>query len=109
MKPKVIHINTNEPIEKWTKENHKVIMETLYDYIFKFVESGNKKMVILKLVFKPKYYSKIAEYEVVNVNFVLFEHEINSTIDTLIFNFELTEEYEKCAELLKLKNEYEKV
>lgn len=109
MKPKVIHINTNESIQKWADSNNLLIIETLYDYIFDFVASGKRKIVVLKLIFKPKYHSKITGYEVVNIDFTISKEEIDDTIDKLISNFELLEEYEKCAKLLKLKNEYKKV
>jgi hypothetical protein len=105
LKPKVIHIESNEPIQKWTSENHQMIMDVLYDFIFEFAKSGKKKVVVLKLIFKPKYHSKITSYEIINIDFTISEDEIVNTIDKLIFNFELTEEYEKCDKLLKLKSE----
>lgn len=103
MKPKIIHISTNEPIQKWADENHSTIMDTLYETIFDFVESDEEKRVVLKLVSKPKYHSKITGYDVVNVEFTIARDEITETIDKLISHLEEVEEYEKCAELVKLK------
>ena len=103
MKPKIIHISTNEPIQMWVEENHPTIMDTLYETIFDVVESDEEKRVVLKLVSKPKYHSKITGYDVVNVEFTIARDEITETIDKLISHLEEVEEYEKCAELVKLK------
>lgn len=103
MKPKTIHITSNEPIQKWADDNHTTIMDSLYDTIFDFVESGEEKRVVLKLVSKPKYHSKITGYDVINVEFTIAKDEISETIDKLIRHLEEVEEYEKCAELVKLK------
>lgn len=103
MKPKTIHITSNEPIQKWADDNHTTIMDSLYDTIFDFVESGEEKRVVLKLVSKPKYHSKITGYDVINVEFTIAKDEISETIDKLIHHLEEVEEYEKCAELVKLK------
>lgn len=103
MKPKTIHITSNEPIQKWADDNHTTIMDSLYDTIFDFVESGEEKRVVLKLVSKPKYHSKITGYDVINVEFTIAKDEILETIDKLIRHLEEVEEYEKCAELVKLK------
>jgi len=78
-------------------------MDSLYDTIFDFVESGEEKRVVLKLVSKPKYHSKITGYDVINVEFTIAKDEISETIDKLIHHLEEVEEYEKCAELVKLK------
>ena len=78
-------------------------MDTLYETIFDFVESDEEKRVVLKLVSKPKYHSKITGYDVVNVEFTIARDEITETIDKLISHLEEVEEYEKCAELVKLK------
>jgi hypothetical protein len=104
LKPKIIHISTNEPIQKWADDNHSIIMDTLYETIFEFVKSGNQKMIVLKLISKPKYHSKITGYDVMNVDFTLHKSEILETIDKLLNHLEDVEEYEKCAELVKLKN-----
>ena len=103
MKPKVIHINTNEPIQKWADDNHAIIMDSLYDSIFDFVQSGEEKRVVLKVVSKPKYHSKITGYDVINVEFTVHKDEVVETIDKLIHHLEEIEEYEKCSELVKLK------
>jgi hypothetical protein len=103
LKPKTIHITSNEPIQKWADDNHTTIMDSLYDTIFDFVESGEEKRVVLKLVSKPKYHSKITGYDVINVEFTIAKDEISETIDKLIHHLEEVEEYEKCAELVKLK------
>jgi hypothetical protein len=38
-------------------------------------------------------------------DFMLVRDDIDTTIDALIRNFEEIEDYEKCSELVKLKNE----
>jgi hypothetical protein len=103
LKPKIIHISSNEPIQKWADENHATIMDALYDSIFDFVQSDEEKRVVLKLISKPKYHSKITGFDIINVEFTVAKSEIVETIDKLISHLEEVEEYEKCAELVKLK------
>lgn len=105
MKPKIIHISESTPIETWASENKSEIMSAIYDNIFEFAESDEEDRVVLQIVAGPKVRGRIRkDYLAMNADFILAKEDMIETVDTLMEYLVDLEEYEKCAELQKLKN-----
>ncbi len=105
MKPKVIHISENIPIETWASENKSEIMEAIYGNIFEFADSEEEDRIVLQIVAGPKVRGRVRkDYLAMNADFILAKEDMNETVDTLMEYLVDMEEYEKCAELQKLKN-----
>lgn len=105
MKPKKIHIKENIPVDKWAEENKSEIMDALYQNVFEFVESDEEDRVVLQLVAGDLVRGRLRKENVqLNIDFIIARDDISETIDKLIEHLVEVEEYEKCAELQKLKN-----
>lgn len=106
MKPKEIYIGTEIAISKWADDNRNIIMNALYDNVFDFVDGDELTRCVLRVISKPKTHAKAKQINRVglSVDFVITRDDINETIDKLIAHLVELEEYEKCAELLKLRN-----
>lgn len=106
MKPKKIYIDPTTEISGWVDRHHSIIVNTLYENIFDFVKSDELKRVVLSVITKniPIYEGGV-NYDGISYDFMLVRDDINETIDALIKNFEEVEDYEKCYELLQLRNE----
>lgn len=106
MKPKEIYIGTDIALSDWADSNKSVIMNALYDNVFDFVDSGDLNRCVLKVIAQPKTHIKANALKRtgVCVDFLITRDDINDTIDKLISHLVEMEEYEKCAELVKLRN-----
>jgi hypothetical protein len=106
MKPKEIYIGTEIVISKWADDNKNIIMNALYDNVFDFVDGDELTRCVLRVISKPKTHVKAKEINRVglSVDFVITRDDINETIDKLINHLVELEEYEKCVELVKLRN-----
>lgn len=105
MKPKRIHIKENTPIDEWAEENKSQIMDALYENVFEFVESEEEDRVVLQLISGNVVRGRLRRENVgLNIDFIIAKEDISQTIDKLMEHLVEAEEYEKCAELLKLKN-----
>jgi uncharacterized protein YPO0396 len=60
---------------------------------------------VLKVITRPDTNSNGKQIDKMIFDFMLVRDDIDTTIDALIRNFEEIEDYEKCSELVKLKNE----
>lgn len=106
MKVKKIYIDIETSMEKWVDDNHLEIIHALYDNIFDFVRGDELRRIVLRVIAKPtvgdnnRFVFNGLSYE-----FMLIRDNIDDTISALIKNFEEIEDYEKCYELLQLKNE----
>jgi uncharacterized protein YPO0396 len=60
---------------------------------------------VLKVITKPDKKLIGNQIDKMIFDFMLVRDDIDTTIDALIKNFEEIEDYEKCSELVKLKNE----
>jgi hypothetical protein len=106
MKVKKIYIDIDTYMERWVDDNHLEIIHTLYDNIFDFVRGDELRRIVLRVIAKPtvgdnnRFVFNGLSYE-----FMLIRDNIDDTISALIKNFEEIEDYEKCYELLQLKNE----
>lgn len=106
MKTKKIYIDGEVDLGEWTDTNRFEIVNCLYDNIFDFTNSDDLKRVVLKVISTiPSANSKKVKENWITFDFMLVRDDIDVTIDALIRNFEEIEDYEKCSELIKLKNE----
>lgn len=106
---KQIYIDSADAIEEWVDTNKLTIINTLYDNIFDFSKSDEENRLVLKVIVKPKGYQRRnpddLDIDRIAFDFILIKNEIKNSISTLIERFEEIEDYEKCSELIKLKNE----
>jgi hypothetical protein len=105
LKPEEIYIDMSVPIPVWAEENRDTIMNALYKNIFDFVENKEDRRCVLRVISQLKTHkeSQKLKRNGVKVEFVVAKNDIEETIDKLIEHLEDIEEYEKCAELVKLK------
>jgi hypothetical protein len=107
MTPKKIYIDFGTPIEQWADANKGVIMDSIYSNVFDFLESQEDDRIILsvspKIGNKPRI-SRTIEPPV-NVDFIISKDDIDLTLKKMMDYYIEVEEYEKCAEILKLQNE----
>ena len=106
MKPKKIQIDLGTPIEQWADANRGVIMDSIYSNVFDFIDSKEDDRVILQITPKLPQRSRIqipAE-QLTNVDFIISKDDIDLTLHKMLEYYVEVEEYEKCAEILKLQN-----
>jgi len=103
LKYKKIIIPPNIDINDWIDENRSVIMDTLYNNIFDFIESVEDKRIVLEVVFKKKLKMNYSDFDGISMDFLITKKDISETVDRLLYYYEDLEEYEKCANLIKLK------
>ena len=108
MNPKEIHIGTETPIAVWADDNKHIIMGALYDNVFDFLESDDLNRSVLRVISQPKTHKNANRLKRtgLSVDFIITRDDIDETIDKLISHLVEVEEYEKCAELVKLKEKY---
>ena len=107
MKPKKIQIDLGTPIEQWADANRGVIMDSIYSNVFDFIDSKEDDRVILQITPKLPQRSRIqipAE-QLTNVDFIISKDDIDLTLHKMLEYYVEVEEYEKCAEIVKLQNE----
>ena len=107
MKPKKIQIEIGTPIEKWADENRGVIMDSIYSNVFDFVNSKEEDRVVLQITPKIPQRSRIQipAPQLTNVDFIISKDDIDLTLHKMLEYYVEVEEYEKCAEIVKLQNE----
>jgi hypothetical protein len=107
MTPRKIYIDFGIPIEKWADENKGVIMDSIYSNVFDFVESEETDRVILQISPKPQKMRRptFSPEPPINVDFIISKDDIDLTLKKMMDYYIEVEEYEKCAEILKLQNE----
>ena len=106
MKTKKIYIESGVSLEEWADTHRGTIINCLYENIFDFAHGDELKRVVLKVIAKSEG-KKLFRDQIDKMifDFMLIRDDIDVTIDALIRNFEEIEDYEKCSELVKLKNE----
>jgi hypothetical protein len=105
LKTKKIYIESGTDLSDWADTHRYQIIDCLYDNIFDFAHGDELKRVVLKVITKPDTKLISNQIDKMIFDFMLVRDDIDTTIDALIKNFEETEDYEKCSELVKLKNE----
>ena len=107
MTPKRIYIDFGTPIEQWADANKGVIMDSIYSNVFDFIESEEDDRVVLqvspKIGNRPRIPRQIEPP--INVDFIISRDDIDLTLKKMMDYYIEVEEYEKCAEILKLQNE----
>ena len=106
MTPKKIYIDFGTPIEKWADANKGVIMDSIYSNVFDFLQSEEDDRVILQVSPKASNRTKTPRSiePPINVDFIISKDDIDLTLRKMMEYYIDVEEYERCAEILKLQN-----
>ncbi len=107
MKPKEIHMEGRVPINEWANDNKSTIMDAIYDNVFDFVRSNEEDRIVLRIIAGPQKVRRPQSINdiPVNVDFIISKEDIKETLEKLLEHCIEVEEYEKCAEIVKLQNE----
>ena len=106
MKPRKIEIDFTISIEEWADENRGVIMDSIYSNVFDFIQSADDDRIILQIIpilTKKSRMQRPAEPPV-KVDFIISKDDIDLTLHKMLEYYVEVEEYEKCAEIVKLQN-----
>ena len=107
MKPKEIHMEDRVPIQQWAEENKGTIMDAIYENVSEFMASKEEDRIVLRIIAGPKKVRRPQSINDVpmNVDFIISKEDIKETLQKLLEHCIEVEEYEKCAEIVKLQNE----
>jgi len=107
MKPKEIHIEQRVPIQQWAEENKNTIMDAIYENVSEFMASKEEDRIVLRIIAGPKKLRRPQSIEDIsmNVDFIISKEDIKETLEKLLEHCIEVEEYEKCAEIVKLQNQ----
>jgi hypothetical protein len=107
MKPREIHMDSRVPINEWANDNKSTIMDAIYDNVFDFIKSKEEDRIVLRIIAGPKKMRRPQSIEDIplNVDFIISKEDIKETLQKLLEHCIEVEEYEKCAEIVKLQNE----
>jgi hypothetical protein len=107
MKPKEIHMEGRVPINEWANDNKSTIMDAIYENVFEFIRSDEQDRIVLRIIAGPKKVRRPQSINDVpmNVDFIISKEDIKETLEKLLEHCIEVEEYEKCAEIVKLQNE----
>ena len=107
MKPREIHMEGRVPINEWANDNKSTIMDAIYDNVFDFIKSKEEDRIVLRIIAGPKKMRRPQSIEDIplNVDFIISREDIQETLQKLLEHCIEVEEYEKCAEIVKLQNE----
>jgi hypothetical protein len=90
--------------DEWIDSNKKLVMDTIYENVFSFADSGADECVILTIVQNvsgKRRYGK-QKPKPVEIDVLLIRNELNTTLNVLLDFMVDIEEYEKCSEIHKL-------
>jgi len=106
MKPKEIHMEGRVPIQQWAEENKGTIMDAIYENVSEFMASKEEDRIVLRIIAGPKKVRRPQSINDVpmNVDFIISKEDIKETLQKLLEHCIEVEEYEKCAEIVKLQN-----
>ena len=107
MKPKEIHMEERVPIQQWAAENKATIMDAIYENVSEFMASKEEDRIVLRIIAGPKKVRRPQSINDIsmNVDFIISKEDIKETLEKLLEHCIEVEEYEKCAEIVKLQNE----
>ena len=107
MKPKKIQVALGTPIERWADENRGLIMDSIYYNLSEFIESEEDDRVVLQVIPTMIQRSRIQKdiEPPMNVDFIISKDDIDLTIKKVLDYYVEIEEYEKCAEIVKMQNQ----
>ena len=106
MKPREIHMEQKVPIQQWAEENKGTIMDAIYENVSEFMASSEEDRIVLRIIAGPKKIRRPQSIEDIpmNVDFIISKEDIKETLEKLLEHCIEVEEYEKCAEIVKLQN-----
>jgi hypothetical protein len=106
MKPKEIHMEGKVPINEWASDNKSTIMDAIYENVFDFVKSKEEDRIVLRIIAGPQKVRRPQSINDIpmNVDFIISKEDIQETLQKLLEHCIEVEEYEKCAEIVKLQN-----
>lgn len=96
-------------MEEWVEDNKDVVLNSLYENLPEFIEGEEATKLVLKLIVKPPFQRGRVSNEVMAFEFMLVKNELEETMEGLLKHYVEKEEYEKCAELVKMKDKYQKL
>jgi hypothetical protein len=107
MKPREIHMEQKVPIQQWAEENKGTIMDAIYENVSEFMASKEEDRIVLRIIAGPKKVRRPQSINDIpmNVDFIISKEDIKETLQKLLEHCIEVEEYEKCAEIVKLQNE----
>ena len=107
MKPKEIYIEQKVPIQQWAAENKGTIMDAIYENVSEFMASKEEDRIVLRIIAGPQKVRRPQSINDIsmNVDFIISKEDIYETLQKLLEHCIEVEEYEKCAEIVKLQNE----
>ena len=107
MKPKEIHMEGRVPINEWAMDNKNIIMDAIYENVFDFVRGKEDDRIVLRIIAGPQKVRRPQSINDIpmNVDFIISKDDINQTLEKLLEHCIEVEEYERCAEIVKLQNE----
>lgn len=103
MKTEKLHLN-NASILEWVESNRETLNQLLYNNVFDFAKSDKLSFSMLRIY---SFSDKDAFGTDIVVNLLITKYDLAETVDKLLRAYELDENYERCAELLKLRNSLE--
>jgi hypothetical protein len=100
-------METRVPIHEWAEENKSTIMDAIYENVSEFMASKEEDRIVLRIIAGPKRLKRPQSINdiPVNVDFIISKQDIHETLQKLLEHCIEVEEYEKCAEIVKLQNE----
>jgi hypothetical protein len=106
MKPREIHMEGRVPINEWANDNKSTIMDAIYENVFDFIKSKEEDRIVLRIIAGPQKVRRPQSINDIpmNVDFVISKEDIQETLQKLLEHCIEVEEYEKCAEIVKLQN-----
>ena len=100
---KKIYIDINTPIEEWASQNRGIIMNSIYDNLGDFLLGKREHKTVIKLIAKPQSHTKLRENTAMIVDFSISKSDIDVTLEKVLEYMVEVEEYEKCAEIVKIQ------
>lgn len=103
---KKIYIENGSSMEEWIEDNKDVVLNSLYDSLAEFIDSDEATRLVLKLIIKPSNLRGRIPFDGMAFEFMLVKNELEETMEGLLNHFVETEEYEKCAQIVKLQKRH---
>jgi hypothetical protein len=81
-------------------------MDAIYENVSEFMASKEEDRIVLRIITAPKKLKRPQSIEDIpmNVDFIISKEDIKETLQKLLEHCIEVEEYEKCAEIVKLQN-----
>jgi len=94
------------PINEWANDNKSTIMDAIYENVFEFLESKEEDRIVLRIIAGPQKVRRPQSINDIpmNVDFIISKQDIHETLQKLLEHCIEVEEYERCAEIVKLQN-----